>query len=150
MKASAKCKAFIRAKEKLELRAYRDGGGVLTIGWGHTGPDVHEGDVIDMAQAVALFDADVAEAEAEVERAITAPLSQGMYDALVSLEFNAGAMRLHGDQLSTLARLVNASEPFKAAREFLAWIHDGGKPVRGLLIRRLEEALMFAGERFPA
>ena len=153
MKASAKCKAFIRSKEKLELKAYRDGGGVLTIGWGHTGSDVHEGDVIDMAQAVALFDADVAEAEAGVDRVLRVPVTQGIYDALVSFEFNTGGAEIVVGGTARPSRCieaVNARRWCDAVEELVRWNMDGGRGVRGLLLRRLEEGLMFAGERFPA
>ena len=152
MKASASCRAFIRAKEKLALSAYQDGGGVLTIGWGHTGPEVRAGDVIDLSQATELFDFDVAEAEAEVNRLLTVPVTQGIFDALVSFEFNTGGLVfLAGGkaQRSTLLRALDDRRYCDAVEELVRWNNDGGRGVRGLLIRRLEEGLMFAGEKFP-
>ena len=46
---------------KPSLTAYRDSGGVLTIGWGHTGSDVFEGQVITEQQAETLYKKDVKE-----------------------------------------------------------------------------------------
>ena len=46
--------------EGLRLTAYRDEGGVLTIGYGHTGPDVNEGDRISEYWANELLAEDVA------------------------------------------------------------------------------------------
>ena len=50
--------ALIAVFEGERLRAYRDSGGVLTIGIGHTGPDVTEGMTITHEQAVTLFQKD--------------------------------------------------------------------------------------------
>jgi lysozyme len=38
--------------EGLRLKAYQDSGGIWTIGWGHTGPEVHEGLVWTRDQCV--------------------------------------------------------------------------------------------------
>ena len=153
MKASAACRDYIRRKERLELTAYRDTAGVLTIGWGHTGPDVHPGDVIDMAQAQTLFDTDVAEAEAEVDRVITVDLTQGMYDCLISFEFNTGGLefidRAGRVAPSRLLRALNAGRWNDAVEELVCWNIAGGVDLRGLLTRRLEEGLMFTSERYP-
>ena len=53
--------------EGLRLKAYRDAAGVLTIGYGHTGKDVREGDRISPYWAKELLVKDVA----EVERAVS-------------------------------------------------------------------------------
>ena len=56
MQTSAKGLTFIRTKEELRLKAYQDEAGVWTIGYGHTGPDVHEGLEITVDQARLLRD----------------------------------------------------------------------------------------------
>src|SRR5579875_391443 len=50
--------------EGLRLKAYQDANGVWTIGYGHTGPDVHAGLSITQEQAEALLLQDVASAVA--------------------------------------------------------------------------------------
>ena len=45
--------------EGLRLEAYLDSGGVPTIGWGHTGPEVHEGLVWTREQAVEALKKDM-------------------------------------------------------------------------------------------
>lgn len=45
--------------EGLSLKAYKDTAGVWTIGWGHTGPEVHEGLVWTREQCVAALHADL-------------------------------------------------------------------------------------------
>src|SRR3990172_7015892 len=155
MNTSAKALAYIRTKETLALTAYRDGGGVLTIGWGHTGADVHEGDVIDLERAMVLFRTDVSEAESEVRRLVNhtkTPLTQSMWDALVSFEFNCGGLEFVSNGKTQRSRLLRALDDCRycdAVEELVVWNNDGGRGVRGLLIRRLEEGLMFASEKFP-
>ena len=43
---------FIKQHEGLYLRAYNDGVGVCTIGYGHTGSDVYYGQTISEAEAL--------------------------------------------------------------------------------------------------
>jgi len=47
------------ADEGLRLTAYQDSGGVWTIGWGHTGPEVHEGLVWTREQCAAALKHDL-------------------------------------------------------------------------------------------
>ncbi len=56
---SAEGLAMTMRDEELRLIAYRDSGGVWTIGWGHTGPEVHEGLVWTRAQAEAALKKDL-------------------------------------------------------------------------------------------
>ena len=126
--------------EGLRLTAYRDQTGVWTIGYGHTGPDVHAGLTIAEDQADLLLERDIAGAAACVNRAVTATISQCQFDALVDFVFNLGCARLLG---STLLRHVNAGEFDPAAAQFLLWDHAGGVAVPGLLTRRNAEMAMF-------
>ena len=54
--------AMTKSEEGLRLTAYKDSGGVWTIGWGHTGPDVHEGLVWTREQAEEAFQRDIGNA----------------------------------------------------------------------------------------
>lgn len=78
--------SLIRVFEGLKLTAYQDTGGKLTIGYGHTGPDVTPGLTITFAQAEALFEKDAAPLLAAVK-------DRGLYEAaaLVSFGYNCGA-----------------------------------------------------------
>lgn len=135
---------FIKGKEELRLSAYDDGGGVWTIGWGHT-KDVRKGDVCTEDQALAWLHEDLAPAEAAVARLVKVELTQSMYDALVSFVFNVG-VKAFADSL--LLEFLNKKDFWKIPEQLCRWRHDGGKPVRGLLIRRLEEGLLFMKEKF--
>jgi len=133
---------LIRGYEKLELKAYRCPAGVLTIGFGHTGPDVSEGLEINPEQAEELFRADVARFEEAVNRRVCTPLSGNQFSALVSLCFNIGVTAFHN---STLLKLVNKGDPIHAAAEFSRWVHAKGKRLQGLVERREAERRLFLG-----
>lgn len=46
MKISSIGLALVKSFEGCKLTAYEDQGGVCTVGYGHTGPDVHAGETI--------------------------------------------------------------------------------------------------------
>jgi len=129
--------------EGLRLTAYPDpgtGGDPWTIGYGHTGPDVHKGLTITRARALALLRQDVQTAVQGVRVAVRRPISQGQFDALVDFAFNVGVGAMKG---STLIRKLNAGDVTGAAAEFLKWTHAGGRVMPGLVARRKVEMAMF-------
>ncbi len=133
--------------EGLRLKAYQDANGVWTIGYGHTGPDVHAGLSITQEQAEALLLQDVASAVAAVNRLVTVPLTQNQFDALVDFVFNVGAENF---ARSTLLRELNAGNTAGAAAQFLLWKWAGGVVSPGLLRRRQAEAALFESADAPA
>ena len=126
--------------EGLELSAYQDQGGVWTIGYGHTGPNVRNGLTITEDQAEQLLESDIAGSVACVNRAVTTSIEQHRFDALVDFVFNLGAASL---LTSTLLRHINAGQLEEAAAQFLLWDHCKGVVVPGLLNRRRAEMEMF-------
>jgi len=138
--SSAAGLAMIKQLEGLQLTAYQDQTGRWTIGYGHTGPDVHAGLTITPAQAEQLLERDLAAAVAAVNRAVTSVINQSQFDALVDFAFNLGCGSLLA---STLLRLVNAGDFTAAAQQFLLWDHAGGLVVPGLLERRRAELQLF-------
>lgn len=131
--------AILKRLEGLRLTAYRDGGGVLTIGYGHTGKDVAEGRVITAEDADELLRDDVAEAET-VFNSVTTSLNPNQRDAITCLVFNIGKAAFKG---STLLRTLNAGDTEGAAEQFGRWVYDDGKVVEGLVRRRAVEEELF-------
>ena len=126
--------------EGLRLEAYRDAAGVLTIGYGHTGSDISEGDRITAYWAKELLRNDLGATEAAVRRLHVAR-TQGQFDALVSFVFNLGIERL---QRSTLLKVIRAGGSRNQIRhEFKRWVYAGGKKLRGLERRRAWETKRF-------
>lgn len=137
--------------EDVRLEAYDDatgkpvpkGGkakGTLTIGYGHTGPDVTPGLTITMEQAEMLLRGDVKEAVAIVNRGIKRPMTQTQFDSFVLLAFNIGAGQFAS---SSARRLFNAGDPFAACGAMFMWRKDGGKDSLGLARRRVTEMSLF-------
>jgi len=135
--------AVIKHYEGCRLLAYKDPGGVWTIGWGHTGPDVVPGMVITQNQADQWLQIRLStEFVPGVLAAITEPVNQHQFDACVSLSYNIGVSAFAG---STLVRLLNAGEVAGAANEFPRWHLDNGKSLKGLRRRRAAERELFLG-----
>ena len=144
---SATCFALIRKSEGLRLKAYRDGGGILTIGYGHTGPDVSDGKKITMDEAEALLSTDVTHASDSVLDLTNGNVSQGQLDALTDFVFNCGAKKLAG---STLLRKHRAGNYTGAATEFCRWVHDArGNIEPGLVKRRAAETHLYLDGTLP-
>ena len=129
--------------EGVRLTAYQDQVGVWTIGYGHTGSDVHTGLTITQDQANDLLMGDVSHAAAEGNRLVTVSLTQDQFDALVDFVFDVGIGNFAS---STLLRELNASNFTEAAAQFERWSHAGGVVVTGLLRRRQAEAKLFQND----
>lgn len=131
---------LIKDSEGFIEMAYRDPGGVLTIGYGHTGPDVVEGMIITPEQAEQLLRGDLQEAEDTVSNLVTVPLNENEFSALVSFVFNVGAGNF---EESVLLELLNQGNYLGAADEFLVWDKDNGEKLPGLTERRERERSLF-------
>ena len=129
--------------EGCKLNAYPDpgtGGAPWTIGYGHTGPDVHPGLTITQEQAEELLMQDTQKAATAVNAKVTGDITQEEFDALVDFVFNVGAGNFAA---STLLKKVNAGDIHGAAAEFEKWDMAAGKQMAGLLRRRHAEAEEF-------
>ena len=120
--------------------AYRDVTGVLTIGYGHTGSDVREGDRLTTYAAEELLLMDLREHERAV-RQLKVAYTQGQFDALVSFAFNVGIGRLNRSALLKVIR--NGGSKAQITREFKRWVFAGGQRMPGLVKRREWEAKRF-------
>lgn len=131
---------LIKRFEGCQLRAYCCPAGKLTIGFGHTGRDVFDGLIITPARAEELLRDDLRDVEKHVLQTVTAPITQGQFDALVSFTYNVGIGAL---KASTLLRKLNAEDYAGASEEFLRWTKAGGRELPGLVRRRTAERSMF-------
>lgn len=147
MKTSQAGIDLIHSFESLRLKAYPDQGSKdgkpWTIGWGSTGMDVGPGTVWTKEQADARFAKDLAKFELGVNQAVTVPLTQGQFDALVSFAYNLGLGSL---RTSTLLKMLNDGHYAKAGLQLLRWTRNDGVEMNGLLRRRKAELKMFKGE----
>jgi len=116
--------SFLPIVEACREKAYRDSGGIWTIGVGHTGPDVHVGEVITTAQERALLDHDLTGVYSDLyllnERT---PIMATQFLGFASFAYNCGRGALK-DVLAGTAKIEH-------------FIHDHlGKVLGGLVTRR--------------
>jgi len=154
--------ALIKAFEERRLTTYDDANphrvlkrgdkvwGTLTIGWGHTGPDVVIGRTITEAEAQQLFDHDVGGTVTTVSRTVKVVLTGNQFGALVSFAFNVG------DQAfveSTLLAQLNEGHFDAVPTELQKWnkTTEGGQKVvsKGLIRRRAAEVNLWASAADP-
>jgi lysozyme len=131
--------ALIESFEGLSLTAYPDpgtGGDPWTIGYGHTGPDVHKGLTITKEYAQVLLAKDCVTAEKRVASLIQITLTPNQFSALVSFEFNTGALGS-----SPALALINQHQGADAWENHLClYVHGGnGEVLEGLVRRRAAE-----------
>jgi|TARA_R110001592_G_scaffold7653_1_gene42419 lysozyme len=141
MTISEEGKSLIKKFEGCELTAYKCAAGVPTIGYGHI-KGVSMGDTITQEQADEMFNHEMHEYETYVNTAVTVPLSQNQYDAIVSWVFNLG----NGNLLaSTMLKVINSGDHAGVPAQIKRWNKAGGKVLDGLVRRREAEALLYQG-----
>ena len=156
MKISAKCLHMIEHHEGVRFKPYQCPAKLWTIGVGHVlYPD--QGKLpMDQRGAYALrpednrqfskeevngiLRGDLDRFERGVARFCPVPLTQGMFDGLVSFSFNVGLGTL---QRSTLRQKLLRGDKEGAAEELLKYCMAGGKVLRGLQNRRIDERALF-------
>lgn len=134
---------LIKEYEGCELIAYKDVGGLLTIGYGHVGPDVTEGLEWTQEQAESAFHRDLGKFEAQVDHLTPTTINENQFSAIVSFTYNLGASRL---KQSTLLKLLFENDFEGAAKEFGKWVKAAGKVDPGLVRRRAAEQKLFETE----
>jgi lysozyme len=136
---------LIKRFEGFRAKPYRCPAGVPTIGYGHTSGVSMNDRPITEAEAEELLRDDLGTYEGYVNKFVTVPVTQGMFDALVSFVYNVGPGRRVGGGFrnSTLLRLLNEGKLIEAAAEFLKWNKANGKELAGLTKRREAERNLF-------
>jgi len=143
--------ALIKKFEGFSPKAYLCAAGVATIGFGNTtyldGRKVKLGDVLGtdnrsaLQEGTALLLAKLPEFEKAVNDALGSSINQNQFDALVSFCYNIGVGAFRKSTLLKLAK-ANAKDPAIKA-QFMRWNKAGGKELRGLTLRRTEEAALY-------
>lgn len=133
---------FIHKFEGVRLKAYKPVAAekFWTIGWGHYGPDVKEGQVITRQQADDMFKKDIVRYENAVRQHVKVPITQNQYDMLTSFAYNCGTEAL---RTSLLLTKLNRGDVQGAADEFPRWNKGSGQVLAGLVRRRAEERAIF-------
>lgn len=146
MRAIPKTAVDLVAKwEGCELTAYRDIVGVVTIGFGHTGPEVKVGQKITQAQAKALLTEDLKTAAARIYKRIgpvADELSDNQWSALLSFVFNLGDGNPKKPEW-TIWKVLKARKFDEVPAQMMRFVNAGGKRVQGLVNRRTSEVALW-------
>lgn len=124
---------LIPSLEGVEYKPYRDVAGVLTVCYGHTGPDIIPGRTYTRAECKALLDKDLIPFARSVERSVQVPSTEYQKAALISFSYNVG---ISAFEHSTLLKKLNARDYAGACDELRRWTFAGGKQWKGLMNRR--------------
>ena len=149
---------MIQHHEGVRQRPYRCPAKLWTIGVGHVMYPEHgklkieervglplrpeDERIFSMDEVNAILKFDLDRFERGVEKFCPVPLTQGMFDGLVSFSFNCGLGTL---QRSTLRQKLLRGDKEGAAEEFLKYCMGGGKILKGLQNRRIDERALFLG-----
>lgn len=132
------------------MESYLCPAGVWTIGYGHTGPEVRQFQFIAQVRAETLYVMDRGLIELRLRIALpeTVDLTQGQWDALVSLCFNmAGNPAMLQIKAPHLWHDILIGQKSQAANEFLnmdhALVNGHMEELPGLKSRRQKEAALF-------
>lgn len=150
MKLSQKGRDLIREHEGYRSKAYDIGDGMITIGWGHAEPIKNSkyklGQEISKEEANMLLTEDLTETADGVRRIFKewkesgnyVPISQDMFDSLVSLAFNSGIAGLRRSEIIKHLKNKNYEKAGKSIKS-----HKVSKKYKGLFKRREIESNMF-------
>jgi lysozyme len=156
MNVSPKAIEMIKHHEGVRFKPYQCPAKLWTIGVGHVlypnqikillsergAYALHPDDnrTFTKEEVDGILRADLDRFERGVERFCPVPLTQGMFDGLVSFSFNVGLGTL---QRSTLRQKLLRGDKEGAAEELLKYCMAAGKVLRGLQNRRIDERALF-------
>jgi len=115
----------------------------LTIGYGHYGADVEQGQTITEDEALELLHKDMAKAVAAVDAAAHPILDQSQFDAVCDLCFNAGTGVIAAS--TGTGQALRRGDIATLRAKIALFINQNGKPVLGLRRRTAGRLALFDG-----
>lgn len=137
---------FKKAWEKFRGTAYKatKNEKYWTIGWGHTGPDVYEGQKITEGQGLLLLNRDMQWAVKAVDEVAHPSLTQAQFDAVVDLVFNAGTGVIAAT--TGTGKALRSGDTATLRAKLALFINQNGKPLLGLRRRTAGRLALFDGK----
>lgn len=132
----------IAGYEGYSATAYKDTGGISTVGFGHTGPEVKPGTRVTVVQALNTLGKDVGKTERALQSCLgdDVLLTQNEWDAYTSLAYNVGAGAVCK---SSIPRKLRAGQYAAACKTILDFdrVRVNGRLIKsqGLANRRRSE-----------
>jgi lysozyme len=138
---------IIKAFEGFRSKPYKCSANVSTVGFGSTrgfdnGPVRMDMEPVTREEAEELLRRDIRQTESAVGKLIKVALTENEFSALCSFCYNVGSGNL---QRSSLRLKLNRNDRLGAADEFPKWRRAAGKILRGLVLRREAERILFMG-----
>ena len=156
MKVSDKAIAMIKHHEGVRFKPYQCPAKLWTVGVGHVIDPNHGKLSIEQRQGLPIPDGwdrklteeevngllkfDLARFERGVTTLLPVNLTQGEFDSCVSFSFNVGLGTL---QRSTFRQKIIRGDKEGAAEELMKYCMAGGKVLKGLQNRRIDERALF-------
>lgn len=118
-----------------------------TIGWGHYGPDVKNGQTITKEQAIELLKKDMSKAVKKANELVSTKFNQSQFDAICDLCFNVGTGVIEKDnQLNDFDDAVRNGDIANTRRIMSQFVKQGGKTLLGLQRRTAGRLALFDGK----
>ena len=149
MKVSERAIKLIKHHEGVRNRPYRCPANLYTVGVGHLigdGKSLPESwnRTFSQEEIDGILKSDLKRFELGVHKMLpNVPLRQHEFDAIISFCFNLG---LGCFQRSTLRQALLRGDKKAAMESLVKYCRAGGKILRGLQIRRLDEKALFEGK----
>ncbi|HGJ5882210.1 lysozyme [Arsenophonus sp.] len=129
--------------EGLRLKPYFDGGGVLSVCYGHTGKDIEPNRAYTKAECDKWLNDDLKAVKRYVDPLIKVSINTLTQAALYSFAYNVGVGNF---AKSTLLKKLNANDRPGACDEMKRWVYVDGKKWKGLMTRREIESVICYGD----
>jgi len=149
MRVNRAGRELIKAEEGWRSRAYRDTGGIWTIGYGHTSaaglPKVKQGMKITRAEGEKIFREDLRKFERACTRLLP-DLNENQFAAMVSFCYNVGVSKFRKSSVYEQAKAGNHKRVPQRLNLWVKGRNRQGKLVtlRGLVRRRATEGALYA------
>ncbi|WP_039908436.1 lysozyme [Candidatus Regiella insecticola] len=129
--------------EGVRYKPYFDGGGVLSVCYGHTGNDIALNKIYTQTECNKWLDKDLPKVKKHVDPLIKVKISALTQAAIYSFVYNVG---IGNFRHSTLLEKLNAGDKKGACEEMKWWVYADGKRWKGLILRREVERLLCHGD----
>ena len=118
-----------------------------TIGWGHYGPDVKQGQKITKQAAIEMLKLDMSKAVKKADELTSKSFSQSQFDAICDLCFNVGTGVIEKDAtLNDFDDAVRNGDVINTRRIMAQFINQNGRPLLGLRRRTAGRLALFDGK----
>ncbi|HGJ5879762.1 MAG TPA: lysozyme [Arsenophonus nasoniae] len=129
--------------EGLRFKPYFDGGGILSVCYGHTGNDIERNRTYTKEDCDKWLDDDLNAVKRYVDPVIKVNINTLTQAALYSFAYNVGVGNFGK---STLLKKLNSDDRKGACDEMRRWVYVDGRKWKGLMTRREIESVICFGD----